>query len=78
MAAITLAAAQAALEKYQAQELAALDAQSYEMTSATGSRAVRMPDLEQIRKGIEYWAKIVDRLSNGGFIPTKRIVPRDY
>jgi hypothetical protein len=72
--AITLAQAQAKLTEYMTAESKVLAGQSYSI----GDRALTRADLEEIRKGLEYWEKKVSMLAAGRTQPpVRQIVPRD-
>lgn len=77
MAGITLAAAEARLDDWLAAEaaLASSGAQSYTISTGSGSRTLTRVDLGEIRNQIDYWQGWVNRLGRGG-IRVGRMVAR--
>ena len=74
MAAITLTQAQTMLTAYITAEQKVLKGQSYSI----GGRALTRADLEEIRKGVKYWADKVDNLAVGRTKPlVTQVIPRD-
>lgn len=74
MAGITLAQAQAQLEKYLAAEEAVLSGQEYRI----GTRMLKRADLEFIQAGIDSWNKRVEDLSakSAGYSRVATMRPR--
>ncbi|VAW17708.1 hypothetical protein MNBD_ALPHA12-452 [hydrothermal vent metagenome] len=64
MAGITLAIAEARLTAYLDAEAAVLNNQSYDIDVGGSRRSMTRADLAEVRKGIEYWSGLVNRLSN--------------
>ncbi len=72
MAGITLAFAQARLDEYLAAELAVLAKQEYKINN----RSLKLPDLAEIRLGIEMWDRKVKALSSTNNGIGRSITPR--
>jgi len=64
MAGITLAIAEARLTAYLDAEAAVLKNQSYDIDVDGSSRSLTRADLAEVRRGIEYWSGLTNRLSN--------------
>lgn len=73
MGALSLTQAQTQLNLYIAAEKKVLRGQSYTLGTKTVTRA----DLGEIRKGISYYNRMVTKLTNGGAMRVRRILPRD-
>lgn len=76
MAGMTLAQAQASLDKWIAASEALAANQSYTIATATGSRTLTRANASEVVKMIDYWSGHVARLSAGGRGRTRYIVPR--
>lgn len=73
MGAVSLATANEMLTAYIEAEKAVLQGQSYTIKDRTLTRA----NLATITRERKKWQQIVDSLTNGGAIRTRRVVPRD-
>lgn len=71
MAGLTYDVAQARLSEYLAAEAAVLSNQAYTIAGRSLTRA----NLREIREGVEYWDRVVNRLARGG-ISIRLGVPR--
>lgn len=77
MAGIDLATANARLTAYLAAEEAILSgAQSYTVTIAGGQRTFTKADLALIQQGIATWDSRVKKLTRGGRIRIREVIPR--
>ncbi|WP_440640268.1 DUF6148 family protein [Bradyrhizobium sp. PUT101] len=78
MAGITLAQAQAQLEAWLAASIAVASNQSYEIDTGNGSRKLQRADAGAIQQQIDYWQRMVSKLTSsaaGGRRRTRYIVP---
>ncbi|MGD9923128.1 MAG: DUF6148 family protein [Pseudorhodoplanes sp.] len=75
MSAITLSSAQAHLDAWLAASIAVAAAQSYEISTPTGTRKLTSADAAEIRNMIVFWETRVNRLSGVGRKRLRYFVP---